>query len=357
MLTIEMLGAEQGDALFISWGNPDKPKRMIIDSGVKKRPNVLSKRINELPADQREFELLVITHVDADHIVGVVPMLQHDQLGATFKDVWFNGFKHLSKDQVEPMGPVDGEELTFLLSQRDWNKAFKGRAVAVPSTGKLPSRKLAGGLRVTVVGPTATELLDLVPVWEAEVKKAGIVAGKGRKPTPPEDTGLEPLGPGDVPDVKALAEAPFKADDAEANGSSIVVLIEDKDGASALLCGDAFPATVRSGVERLLAERGGSKLKLSVFKPPHHGSRFNLDLPLMRKIDAKDFLFSSNGRQTKHPHSESVARVLHTTKKPTLWFNYETAFNDMWKPPATQKKLGYSAQFGDGRMTVDVKPR
>ena len=356
MLTVEMLGAEQGDALFVEWGDPAKPKRMIVDAGIKRTPNVVRNRIRELPEDQRTFELLVVTHVDADHILGVIPLLGDEKLGATFKDVWFNGWRHLDKDQVEPMGPVDGEELTFLLDGMTWNKAFKGRAVAVPSKGKLPSRKLAGGLTVTVVGPTVAELLNLKPEWEKVVKEAGLEPGRGRKPTPVEhDDGLEQLGPGDPPDVKALAEAKFQSDGAEANGSSIVLLLDDGDGRTALLCGDAWPSTVLAGVERLLD--GKKKLRLSAFKPPHHGSKKNLDLPLMRKIDAKDFLFSSNGKKTAHPHSEAVARVLHTTKKPTLWFNYKTGHNDVWDRPEVKQKFDYEARYGDGRVAVPIRKR
>ena len=43
------------------------------------------------------------------------------------------------------MGPVDGEELTFLLDRRTWNDAFRGKAIQVPARGKLPSKKLPAG--------------------------------------------------------------------------------------------------------------------------------------------------------------------------------------------------------------------
>ena len=82
---------------------------------------------------------------------------------------------------------------------------------------------------------------------------AGLVPGAPPAETPEEPpNGLEHLGT--TPDVATLAASVFKQDTAEANGSSIVLLLEH-DGASMLLTGDAFPSVVLDGVNRLLAER------------------------------------------------------------------------------------------------------
>lgn len=352
LFRIEMLPAAQGDALWIEYGDPERPQRVIVDCGTKPTYKVLARRIQALPADDRAFELLVVTHVDGDHILGAVPLLNTPQLGATFADIWFNGWRHLP-GTVEPMGPVDGEELTFLLAQLEWNRAFKGRAAAVGDRGKLPRVKLPGGLVLTVLAPGSAELEAMKPVWAEEVRKAGLEPGHGRRPTPPDPSGLEPMGAG-VPDVEALATAPAKEDTAEANGSSIVLLAE-YDGRAVLLCGDAFPTVVRRGVERLLRERGKTQLALSGFKLPHHGSRFNVDLPLLELLDCRDFLYSSNGSKTKHPHLESVAQAIHSAGRPVqLWFNYKTQFNDVWDRAAVKSRYGHAAHYGDGAIAYDV---
>jgi hypothetical protein len=360
MLRIEMLPAQQGDALWIEYGDPDEPRRVLIDGGTKptwgsrRAAGPLAKRIAALPADDRDFELLVVTHVDGDHILGAVQLLADQTLGATFKDVWFNGWRHLP-GTTEPMGPVDGEELTFLLDRRTWNGAFRGRPVQIPKRGKLPRKRLAGGLELTLLAPDEKLLADMIPVWEEEVRAAGLEPGHGRKPTPVEPAGLESLGAGAVPDVEALATARVSEDGAEANGTSIVLLAEH-DGDSALLCADAFPSVVLAGVERLLGERGGNRKRLAVdaFKLPHHGSRRNVSLELLAAIESRDFLFSSNGNRTKHPNLESVAQVIHTFGDPRLWFNYKTGFNEVWDGDEAKRQLGYRAQYGDGTVVVDV---
>ena len=98
----------------------------------------------------------------------------------------------VARDVEEPMGPVDGEELTFLLDRRTWNDAFRGKAVQIPARGKLPSKKLAGGLKLTVVAPDEQRLEEMVPVWKETVIDEGLVPGKGKKPTPlaPGPTGM-----------------------------------------------------------------------------------------------------------------------------------------------------------------------
>jgi hypothetical protein len=358
MLRIEMLPAQQGDTLWIEYGDPAKPRRVLIDGGTKstwgtkRSAGPLARRIAALPADDREFELLVVTHVDGDHILGAVQLLADETLGATFKDVWFNGFRHLP-GTTEPMGPVDGEELTFLLDRRTWNDAFRGKAVQIPARGKLPSKKLAGGLKLTVVAPDEQRLEEMVPVWKETVIDEGLVPGKGKKPTPLAPVGLEPLGSGAIPDVERLAGTRNAEDGAEANGTSIVLLAEH-DGSSALLCADAFPTVVLQGVKRLIDERGGSRLAVDAFKLPHHGSRRNVHLELLAAIDSSEFLFSSNGNRTKHPDMESVAQVVHTYGDPRLWFNYKTAFNEVWDGDAAKQRFGYRAVYGDGTVAVEL---
>jgi hypothetical protein len=203
----------------------------------------------------------------------------------------------------------------------------------------LPPKELAAGLTLTVLSPYARQLAKLKPVWNEVVREAGLVPGQAAEETPvePVPDGLEQLGPDDLPNVPALAGVPFLADTAEANGSTIVVLLEH-DGASAVLCGDAFPAVVLTSLQRLLADRGGEKLTTDAFKLPHHGSHADVSKELLERIDTRRFLFSSNGSRTRHPHRESIARVLVTTAPETsLCFNYRTHFNEVWDRRAKER--------------------
>jgi hypothetical protein len=38
-----------------------------------------------------------MTHIDANHIAGAIPMLEDKDFSLEIGEVWFNGWKHLSK--------------------------------------------------------------------------------------------------------------------------------------------------------------------------------------------------------------------------------------------------------------------
>ena len=63
----------------------------------------LRRRIKELGGKANCVELLVITHVDRDHIEGVVQLLAPAKSNRFFRDIWFNGFHHLGA-----LGAVNG---------------------------------------------------------------------------------------------------------------------------------------------------------------------------------------------------------------------------------------------------------
>jgi glyoxylase-like metal-dependent hydrolase (beta-lactamase superfamily II) len=349
MLRIEMLPARNGDALWIEYGDAASPRRIVVDGGTEgSYDDGLRARIEELPADDRRFELLVVTHVDSDHIAGVLELLRDDTHGAEFGEVWFNAWRHLTDDALEGLGPVEGELLSQAILERDlpWNESFGGKAVARPTEGTLPRIELADDLVVTVLGPGREQLLDLRPVWEEAVRAAGLEPGVPPAEIPEPPAGLEHLGT--TPDVATLAASVFKQDTAEANGSSIVLLLEH-EGSSMLLTGDAFPSVVLEGVNRLLAEReDGPRLAVDAFKVPHHGSRANLSPALAAALDCDRHLFSSNGTNTKHPHPEAVARtIVAAGEGSTLYFNYTTKFTEPWADDELEEQQGYEAVYPD----------
>lgn len=238
MLSIDMPPARQGDALWVEYGDPQR--RMLIDGGVAETWDRLRTRIEALPGDHRHFELLVVSHIDNDHIQGVLPLLEEaEELGVTFGDVWFNGYRHLPETPIESLGPVEGERITTLLAERPfhWNEAFDGRAVAVPDgDGAPPRRDLDGGLSLTVLSPGPTQLERLKPVWSTVVTDHNLNPAITPEPPTPLPEGVESLGA--TPDVDQLAAKPFKADTAPANGASIVLLLEFQGGPAAILAAD-----------------------------------------------------------------------------------------------------------------------
>ena len=351
-----MLPANHGDCIWIEWGAKQNPRRLLIDGGPKYAWKALRSRF---PQGDVSFELVVITHIDADHIGGLLQFVGSLPEGVRTKEIWFNAWQHVQPP--DQLGAVQGEVLTAVIESRriPWNDFFGGSAVVVPDPGeppvkKLPVKELPDGLRLTLLSPTYQELAALRPKWEKEVRRAGLVPGvrgealkraAAREGIPPDLLG------GGLPDPKTLANYAFGEDTSLANASSIVLLAE-YEGKAILLTGDAYPSVVTRGVNRLLAERQKETLRLDALKVSHHGSHGNTNNDLLDLVHCPHFLISTNGRIFKHPHAETVGRlIVHGGSKPTLWFNYRSEQNKVWDDAGLRARFNYQTMYpptGDG---------
>lgn len=337
---IDMLPAREGDCLWIEYGDPARPRRILIDGGRKLAWQTLKPRFAALPANQREFELLMLSHVDADHIEGLLAMLKEPDLPVRFKDVWFNGHRHLEK--VESLGAKQGEEFTRGIEAKgwDWNAAFGGKSVVIPDDGVLPVKTLADGMRLTLLSPTWDKLEKLEPVWRRELERAGLL-GPEQPETDP--AGIESLGPLTVNEVEEAAESEFEGDESAANGSSICVLAEF-DGRKAVLTGDAHAEIMTDSLAKLRSN--GRPIALDAFKLSHHGSKGTHSVELMKEFSSKRFLVSTDGSRHKHPHVESLARtVKHGGGDIELVFNYDSTLTSKWDVRALKNRFGYATRF------------
>lgn len=363
MFTVEMLPAGHGDALLVEYGSPSVAHRVLIDGGPWSSYPHLRARIEALPPEDRHFALLVVTHVDSDHIDGVVKLLGDAALGVTFGDVWFNAYEHMSAERT--LAPKHGEMLSSLIRARrlPWNAAFGEGPVVIPETGPLPSVPLPGGAQCTILSPAPLGLSRMRTVWDREIRKAGLVPGEAgtgvklleenKRFSPLDQT----LGAPKV-DLKSLLREPFDSDASAANGSSIAFLLE-YGGHSCVFGADASPTTLAAGARRLVESRVTTTLRVDAFKLPHHGSRNNVSVEMLRLLPSHRYLFSTNGTHFGHPDRAAVARVL--TLGPanaTLRFNYRTRWNDVWDDGELMENCQYGVRFpddGKAGLRVDLE--
>lgn len=320
MITVEALAAEDGDCLWIEWTAPDGPHRILVDGG--RTGAGLARRLQDQPVDQRHFDVVMCTHIDLDHIGGLLPLFREPPKGFSVGDVWFNSRHHLVGDAL---GVDQGEELTDLLEGRQtWNEAFGGRAVVAPAdVDALP------GLTVTVLAPDRPGLERLRAHWPEVVEE-------GRSGTDAGDLPGDALGDDDdfpVDSLDTLLGARYRRDPSAANGSSIAVLLTADDGTRVLLGADA-PAEPLVAALRPLAPESG-RVPVDLCKLPHHGSAGNVSPALLAALDCRQWLLSTDGGpRGKHPSPVAVARILAREDSPTLWFNYRTPVTERFGRPS-----------------------
>lgn len=386
MFRIEMLPAAHGDSLWIEYGSGRDVHRILIDGGPAHAYPALRQRILHLPAAERRFDLLVITHIDADHIEGIIRLLlDAEALDCHFDRIWFNGRDQLNAvpDLAgEALGGVQGELLGMLIADYEqrtgtkvWNLGFPDSLAAIDRMkGALPVVDLPGDCRLTLLSPDFDRLLELKDNWAKELKAAGVHSGNiaQLRERLAKSRSLRPLGDvlgaeddfdfeqpaNDETDIDFAdtlgrgtgepgADAPFGGDTSRANGSSIALLLEypaTKPEVRFLLAGDAWASVLETSLAGLLAP--GARLAIDGFKLAHHGSVANISESLLGRLKCSNYLVSTNGAIFGHPHARCVELLLKAHAGPgkaRLHFNYLVASTETWSKKADQTARGYLA--------------
>lgn len=359
MFSIEMLPAAQGDSLWIEYGpDADHLKRILIDTGTLPTYDVIRERILALDEKDRRFELLVITHVDSDHIEGAIPLLQDRIPGLEWGEVWFNGYEHVSQFvDADAMGVLQGEYLSVLIKRAGipWNRSFGEGPIVVLPDQKLPHANI-GGMKLTVLSPTPERMRKLAAQWKDVLDEEGLETDAKTWAKLKEITKYKPEDAMGHINIDKLAEADAKVDTTAANGSTITLLAE-YEGKSALLAGDAFASVLVSGLKHLNAERKTNRVELDVMKVPHHGSVRNMSKELLEQITCRRYLFSTSGATHGHPDQAGVARILAWGgPRLKLYFNYRSAFNKVWDDKPMQEDHRYTTVYPqDGEVGLRVE--
>jgi hypothetical protein len=186
-------------------------------------------------------------------------------------------------------------------------------------------------MRLTLLSPTRDQFTKLAPAWARELKRYGLAPGtrvdygkflKGTPSTIADAAALQ--------DIDSLADVKFGGDNGAPNGTSIALLAEF-GGACVLLAADAHAPVLEAAIDKLLAKRGGNRLKLDLFKVSHHGSQNNVSSELIQRLDCSRYLLSTNGDHFFHPDRQAVARILkYGGARKELLFNYNSKFNQVW---------------------------
>jgi len=274
-------------------------------------------------------DLLMVSHVDDDHIHGLLELTKElrGASGAPFVRVlnfWHNSFDDLighTPDELTaaftaqfgaaslagglPAGATvdaDEEEEVIVdslkvLASIEQGHRLRGDAEALgfPLNQEfdeqliLAGRKaleMADGLTFTVAGPMKPELLKLQKKHD-EFLEAQQERAKKR--------------------TAAAALAAY-VDRSVPNLSSIVVLA--KSGTKRmLLTGDARGDKILKGLELAGALKRGKTMHVDVMKVPHHGSNNNLDDDFFERVTADHYVFSGDGEHG-NPERESFEMLV-----------------------------------------------
>lgn len=301
-LTLNVVQAREGDCLVLEADVAGASATVLVDGGpAGVFAADLAPVLDQLSARGRRLDRVVLSHVDADHVAGLLDLFAALRNGPAASrpvaiaadGLWHNQFSQTldPNGAIEPRlagllaaleantlaspdsrfsldGIAQGDRLLRLAAQVACpvNVDFAGAAAQV---GAPPVN--VGPLRFTVVGPSVTTLAALRVEWEDWLadREAHVANGE--------------------PALAAFL------DKSVPNLSSIQLLVEAA-GARLLLTGDGRGDHLLLGLEEagLLDARG--RIHVDVFKLPHHGSDRNVDRALFERITADTYVVSADGK-------------------------------------------------------------
>lgn len=323
---IQVLQAKHGDALILHCNKSDKKGIIVIDGGPSSNPRFnpfITEVENYLPID-----LMVLTHFDDDHLVGIKSFIEKHQNDIPFpvKRIWTNCAKHVDFDTSENLSSNKASKMADVLcaisqkSQLDW-EAYRLDGF-VDDTITFAD--------IDIINPRKDLFKYFIDNYKEEHNVRDPEGNFSNKRNLNSDINI---------DMHELAKRDKTLGNPEKHSELVnmvsLSMIIRCDAFSILLLGDCYPQEIYLS----LTERGYSKenkLQVDFIKMPHHGSANNISNNLLDIIDCDKFIISTNGgKGYKHPHREAIANVLcHSERDYSrtvhFYFNYslETIVNN-----------------------------
>ena len=339
-----MFPASYGDAFLLRDENADG-FAVLIDGGFASTfQNEIRPELIAMAKEGRALDLVIATHIDADHISGLIKFFEQNGPSRTPKiikveQVWHNSLRSIppplikmrrellaEDDQLindickrgfvlsnesprpdEEIGARQGSSLAALLLKGgySWN-ASNGHYAIDSNASELALRS---NTRVSVLGPKPERLEALRVQWVTELRRLGLIGDvlDGDKfddafeflsavDKASSRTTLTEIGYSRNSD-KSLKEV-YVPDDSLNNGSSIAVNIETPTS-NILFLGDSWAQDIEEAIEK--RTQAGLPLVFDAIKISHHGSMRNTSCRLLSLIDSPIYLISTNGAKHSHP--------------------------------------------------------
>jgi hypothetical protein len=324
-----------------------------------KQSTILKKKVRSLQWHDSLIHLLVVTHVDADHIEGVIGLLTDQQLQPTFGEIWFNGWPQIRDDASGTLGITQGELLGNLLGIRwadKWNYSWADRPrSAIHSTANEPTpSRTCEGMSFTLLSPDLPRIEQLRAAWNKTMRRHDLTPGDLESTVNVLQQRHRNLLKGPTlgthdEEWESLLRTPFASDAAVNNGSSLAFLAEF-EGMSCLLLGDAFPGVVHDAIDKVARARRLERIPVGLTKVSHHGSRDNTHDALLDAIECKHFLFSTDGSSYGHPDDECIVRIVKRCGPDVhLYFNADhSRRKTIWNDAQTRARYRFYVHYPAG---------
>lgn len=307
-ISLNILQALTGDSIFITYvGHDNKKHHILIDGGM---PNTFNKSIKRVVQDINCIDYIFITHIDRDHIGGILKLLESSYQDK-IKNIFFNSGNIIKIQNSTLISENDGKELIKYINESTNIKTNK-EEITIKSNFNF------NGLKIDFFSPTYQGLEAFNKHFSlGSIKEEALIS----------DT-LQTETTSSLEELSKIEFSEKNLNNDSSNGVSLAMLLECYDK-KILLLGDAKDNILIKSLEnRGYINQANKRLKVDYIKLSHHGSKFHTSNKFLSLIECTNFIISTNGAgNSRHPNIEVIARILcHQNRdidqKIYFYFNY-----------------------------------
>ena len=345
-MNVTVFQANDGDCLLLTGADG---KTMLVDGGRKDSYRAhVAPALGEMAQAQKALDVVCLSHVDDDHIAGILQMVDDfiDWRAYDFavqsgnkrvrkpkfprppevRALWHNGFQdevvadmgrheellsiHMQAclldqaliPQAEAYqdlvtGYKEAERLSSLVSPNllaiPVNPPFKGGLMHVANP---PVVIPLGAMQISIIGPFLKDLEKLKKEWEAWSRDNQEALEKVREDARREAERLH-LDEGEMLHrflFDLAAELGQREKVTPPNLASLMLLVEEEDK-TLLLTGDGHCDDILQGLRAHKKITDQQGIHVNVLKVQHHGAEYNINEEFCRWVTADHYIFCGNG--------------------------------------------------------------
>lgn len=368
LLKIEIFPASYGDSFLVTCIG-EVNTYLLIDMGfMSTYSNSIKAKLLEINNNGEGLSLIVLTHVDDDHISGAIKFFSengHSENPGIIKveNIWFNSYRHLQFDKkkhnlldkeiqknayktnqlildniknkgrpreqgsksIDSIGISQGSTLASLLYYYNysdvWNSHFSSNAVIVEKLDDQNAsyfRKITlnDDVKITILSPDTEKLQALDNLWREKL------VSEGFKGTISSDklmddafevylANINGLNPRKRKLYKISSEHDIKRivndpfeTDCTPVNGSSIAFILEFNAKRVLFLADSHVDILVENLRKIAEKEKVEKIFFDAVKVSHHGSKFNTSQELLELIDTDKYIFSTNGRGKGFTHPD-----------------------------------------------------
>jgi beta-lactamase superfamily II metal-dependent hydrolase len=316
---LSILPAYNGDSILIRTFDENKEEFIIlIDGGTSATFDYsLKKNLKGIS----KINLLVLTHIDSDHIGGLIKFFKNSLIDEIeIDEIWMNQPDYEFNKTIIEKGLISvaqAENLKALFQEKKPDS--KIREITIEDN--IISIK---GLEFIILSPTVEIKNMLYEVWKKEkdtliLKQADL------------EVNICSITTDYSKSLEELSKINFKPDSTingdVYNSSSIAFLLKCPD-VNLLLLADSRAEIIVESLKKL-GHNEAYPLEVDYVKISHHGSLNNTSQELLSLIKSNNYLISTNGGTAshKHPSRETIARIIYKINRDENILNIYTNYN------------------------------